>query len=137
MPDRAVVDERTAYIAGYEAGFGDRYYEHSEPEASYSEWVSAARPEIPRDPQPRAIVAISEDRQWLVVLDPEPEDWDEMHFNLFHFSRRWWTWEHELLINDTGQSAHEVLREWMEGRDVKEDHPSAADETPAGVRADL
>lgn len=90
------------------------------PEFKYGELFDVAPEPIytaVRPPQPRALVALSEDRQWLVVLDPEPEDWDEMHFNLFHFSRRWWTWEHELLINDTGQDAHEVLEKFLEGRD--------------------
>ena len=110
MPDRAVVDERTAYIAGYEAGFGDRYYEHSEPEASYSEWVSAARPEIPRDPPPRARVALSEDGQWLVVHHLGTGFWQVL--DICH-----WGYLEYASVEDTGQDAREVLEKFLEGRD--------------------
>lgn len=62
--------------------------------------------------QPRALVALSEDRQWLVVRF-------ELGFETFRlvneagkpfgfFAERW--------TNDTGQDAHEVLAAWLEGR---------------------
>lgn len=64
--------------------------------------------------KPRAIVALSEDRQWLVVLKQS----------------RWfalWDREYALLMvpqyevfervaDDTGQDAHDVLAAWLDGR---------------------
>ena len=69
MPDRAVVDRRTYCqdllddLSGIE---GAR--------------AAAARNRVRRcleetEPQPRHLVALSDDRQWLVVLDPEPYTW--------------------------------------------------------------
>lgn len=66
---------------------------------------------------PRALVALSEDRQWLVVLgaEPDPE------------GKRWWRfiqwvspedgyWEYDEFWQDDGQDAHAVLASWLEGR---------------------
>ncbi|MCA9880740.1 MAG: hypothetical protein KC442_23245 [Thermomicrobiales bacterium] len=71
------------------------------------------------DPEPplRALVALSEDRQWLVVLGAEPDA----------EGRHWWRfirwigggdgfWEHDEFWQDTGQDAHAVLATWLEGR---------------------
>lgn len=63
--------------------------------------------------EPRAVVAIGQDRQWLVVLEPEPSDqvwlvlrwtteWDGDWYNTQKTSR------------DTGQEAHEVLAPRLE-----------------------
>ena len=66
----------------------------------------------------RALVALSEDRQWLVVLEHNEhgavhkERWHVYHYHP-HFVNPWhWSSSRD----DTGQSADEVLRDWMEGR---------------------
>lgn len=64
----------------------------------------------------RSIVAISEDRQWLVTPDPAG-------YSLW-FVFRWeetardvgWMVQ-DKMIEDTGQSADEVLREFLEEQD--------------------
>ena len=58
-------------------------------------------------PQPRAIVALSEDRQWLVVLFPNVHKLRDMWAIL---RCKWDT------VADTGQDAHAVLAEWMAGQ---------------------
>jgi hypothetical protein len=66
---------------------------------------------------PRALVAISEDRQWLVVLE-----------DVFSNGGAWVIyrdaeddvkrpWVLEAWRDDTGQSAESVLAGWLEGRD--------------------
>lgn len=69
-------------------------------------------------PQPRAIVALSEDRQWLVVLDAED---GETHDG----PQRFWTifeldvengYLYEDNVVDTGQDAQAVLDAWLAGR---------------------
>lgn len=80
---------------------------------------------------PRAVVAISEDRQWLVVLNPEPFGWGEdqqsLWWSTYHWDSESMLWAYEYPpgdrrvtsrgIRDTGQDAHEVLREFLEGRE--------------------
>jgi ribosomal protein S27AE len=166
---RAVVDEYTAFVAGYEAGFGDRYYEQQEPEASYHEWVAANRPEIPRggqpralvrnptmvdraavapecpscgiqmvwagfavrdwrcggcgqlwsnvnqaNPAPRALVAISEDRHWLVTHEANEMP---LHFAVWRRAGSHVIgWIFERYVEDTGQDAHEVLAAFLADR---------------------
>ena len=63
----------------------------------------------------RAVVAVSDDRQWLVVLTPEGR-WSLAGWGLNHSGHHMWVTVRD--IEDTGQDAHEVLREWMEGRDA-------------------
>lgn len=55
----------------------------------------------------RALVALSEDRQWLVVLD---------HQRWSLLERDWGSYHLITTFEDTGQDAHEVLREFLEGR---------------------
>ena len=67
---------------------------------------------------PRALVALSEDRQWLVVLMPGPES-EGQHY--WHFIR-WLNgessfWDHDEFWADTGQDANEVLAAFLEGRE--------------------
>ena len=65
--------------------------------------------------KPRAVVALSDDRQWLVVLTPQGH-WDVLGQGYAYYRNSVW-----VSLNssaDTGQDAHEVLREWMEGRDA-------------------
>lgn len=64
--------------------------------------------------QPRALVALSEDRQWLVVLDCHGR-WSIMGKRFGQAAHGFW-WTGVVDIEDTGQSAHEVLREFLEGR---------------------
>jgi hypothetical protein len=58
----------------------------------------------------RAVVALSEDRQWLVVLRPAG-DWMVHHW--IELNQSWYARQ---FIPDTGQSADEVLDAWLEGR---------------------
>jgi hypothetical protein len=69
------------------------------------------------EPPDRALVAISEDRQWLVVLE-----------DVFSNGGAWVIyrdaeddvkrpWVLEAWRDDTGQSAESVLAGWLEGRD--------------------
>lgn len=60
--------------------------------------------------QPRAVVAISEDQQWLVVpASDEIGGWQVLRRRFNGYENEWALW-------DTGQDAHEVLAAWMEGR---------------------
>lgn len=63
-------------------------------------------------PQPRAIVALSEDRQWLVKAD-HPEVVSAPSFSIYEAmkdgSLRTAKW-----VPDTGQDAQDVLREFLE-----------------------
>lgn len=69
--------------------------------------------------QPRALCALSEDRQWLVVLAPEP--WagqTKLHWHVVHWeSSEDGFWEQDHFWEDRGQDAHEVLRAFLEGRE--------------------
>ena len=68
----------------------------------------------------RALVALSKDRQWLVVL--EPEFTDTRATPVFSV----WRWDmqagHVLqgAIIDTGQDAHEALREFLGADQLRE-----------------
>jgi hypothetical protein len=67
-----------------------------------------------RTPEPRALVAISPDRQWLVVLD-EPGDMSARPVGgwvLWHRSGPY-SWGFYNHMGDTGQSAETVLVEWL------------------------
>ncbi len=69
------------------------------------------RTAIEEPPARRALVAISEDRQWLVVLDAK-DGW-EVWRRTNDVSYR----HHDYLGPDTGQSAEDVLASWLEGRE--------------------
>lgn len=61
----------------------------------------------------RAVVAISDDRQWLVVLPPKPD-----HGPAYWRFVRWVSdedgyWEHDEYWRDNGQDAHDVLEEFL------------------------
>lgn len=60
-------------------------------------------------PAPRALVTISPDRQWLVALD-EAGDW------IIHRQVKPYTYEFHRSLDDTGQSADEVLAAFLEER---------------------
>lgn len=70
----------------------------------------------------RAVVAISEDRQWLVVLHPELRRFrfygmdDFGAYKPFHAIVRPLPAGRTSYLDDTGQDAHEVLAAWLEGR---------------------
>lgn len=66
----------------------------------------------------RAVVAVSDDRQWLVVRESK-----NTGAHWFEVLRRVNTEEHYGYLyhdwrRDTGQDAHEVLREFLEGQDA-------------------
>lgn len=112
-PDRAVADRRTYCqdllddLSGIE---GAR--------------AAAARNRARRciketEPQPRAIVALSEDRQWLCVLDKESR-WaltDDILWSIYGWDTNESLYLFVKNTQDTGQDAHEVLRAWLEGRE--------------------
>jgi hypothetical protein len=130
MPDRAVVDERQeAYEiverhlrnvkawndVGAESVYGEATY--ADPN-EVMDWEQVLRELEPPD---RALVAISEDRQWLVVLE-----------DVFSNGGAWVIyrdaeddvkrpWVLEAWRDDTGQSAKSVLAGWLEGRDGRSD----------------
>lgn len=64
--------------------------------------------------RPRAVVALSEDQQWLVVLT---QSWSVYHW-WDEDGYEGWTWDRESrsLPNDTGQSADDVLRIFLRER---------------------
>ena len=62
----------------------------------------------------RALVALSEDRQWLVVLDVK-NVWNVMEKRYGQAAHGFW-WKSVQDIPDTGQDAHEVLAAFLEGR---------------------
>lgn len=98
MPDRTGVDWK----------YGEMF-EGTPPEPIYAA--------VEVTPQSRALVALSEDRQWLVVLE-DIGAWavrvrDKDSYRLPYGVTDKCEW-----ITDTGQSAEDVLREWLEGRDA-------------------
>lgn len=95
MADRAVVDEVPCAWCS-----GDGY-------------VTGSMPCPECTPTPRALVALSEDRQWLVVLMPE---FAMFPWVLYRRAYEIDHWVPETHFRDTGQDAHEVLAEWLEGR---------------------
>lgn len=104
MPDRAVVDFVAEWIENQDLSCVD-----TAEELAYN-W----RGDMQRLPAPRALVAISPDRQWLVVL--EDGDWrirkrSNDEFCLLDEAGGGW-------IIDIGQSAEAVLAQWLEGRDA-------------------
>ena len=125
MPDRAVVDDRPIPGPGCDHCEGglvlvvgrDKIWEETCPRCgpksipwSYAAPIDAGLPE----PQPRAIVALSEDRQWLVVHTSGRavgfdiyERWENA--DTFGYAPCNW-------VPDTGQDAHAVLAEWMAGQ---------------------
>ena len=123
MPDRAVVDDRPIPGPGCDHCEGglilvvgrDKIWEETCPRCgpksipwSYAAPIDAGLPE----PQPRAIVALSEDRQWLVKAD-HPEVVSAPSFSIYEAmkdgSLRTAKW-----VPDTGQDAQDVLREFLE-----------------------
>jgi Holliday junction resolvase RusA-like endonuclease len=88
--------------------------------ARHPEWV--ARHSDVDPPQPRALCALSEDRQWLVSLTPVGEwligAWTEGETTDHHclWPAGWTSCGHRAPIPDTGQDAREVLAAWLGGR---------------------
>lgn len=68
------------------------------------------------EPEPRALVALSEDRQWLVVLDVK-NVWNVMEKRYGQATHGFW-WKSVQDIRDTGQDAQDVLAAFLEGRDA-------------------
>lgn len=85
---------------------GEREYGDILAEGWLKHWTEVAKPE------PRALVALSDDRQWLVVLMPDA------FFEVFQLEDSKWAYgylPHDR-IKDTGQSAHAVLAAWLASR---------------------
>lgn len=68
------------------------------------------------EPEPRALVALSEDRQWLAVLDVK-NVWNVMEKRYGQATHGFW-WKSVQDIRDTGQDAQDVLAAFLEGRDA-------------------
>lgn len=66
--------------------------------------------------EPRALVALSEDRQWLAVLDVK-NVWNVMEKRYGQATHGFW-WKSVQDIRDTGQDAQDVLAAFLEGRDA-------------------
>lgn len=112
MPDRAVVAQKhrdhcqrmlsqSAGMTGPEWDFARESWQRCLADAEQERLAS------------RAIVALSDDRQWLAMLRPAPEE----HMWLVY---RFHPLTLELIpqrpaIRDTGQDAHQMLAAWMEG----------------------
>lgn len=62
--------------------------------------------------KPRALVAISEDRQWLVVH--RPKEGRFLVYEEFHFDSGQACYGEHGGTDDTGQSAEDVLAAWLE-----------------------
>lgn len=76
-------------------------------------------------PQPRAMSAVSEDRQWLVVLQEGTLESVWYVFRSKHVVAgtgrvSYGPYEYYALADDTGQDAHEVLRDWLAGQKGRE-----------------
>ena len=128
MPDRAVVDDRPIPGPGCDHCEGglilvvgrDKIWEETCPRCgpksipwSYAAPIDAGLPE----PQPRAIVALSEDRQWLVVLFMLTED--SASWSICQLTDDFlMPYRLKENIPDTGQDAHAVLTQFLEGRDA-------------------
>ena len=121
MPDRAVVDDRPIPGPGCDHCEGglilvvgrDKIWEETCPRCgpksipwSYAAPIDAGWPA----PQPRAIVALSDDRQWLVTQEP-PYRWRSKlpAVECFYIWRRCGSMMsfHDV-IEDTGQDAHQA-----------------------------
>lgn len=119
MPDRAVVDddELTAEEERSMQIYTPKALLDQLDEEEYEAAVERYKASLPR-----AVVAISEDRQWLVVLDPEGFTGWFVRYRINAYGH-WVPDKNPLLpsswcdiVEDTGQSADEVLREWEEER---------------------
>ena len=107
MPDRAVVDDDLGFVpsrAVHPVTFEVQRVFHGQPS-------SVGLPE----PQPRALVALSEDRQWLVTPDPAGHPlWFVFHWEETATDVGWMV--QDKMIEAAGQDAHAVLARWLEGR---------------------
>lgn len=114
MPDRAVVDEYMCPECGYRV-------DSDLPEPLYccicagdkGEDVRLFRVTTAAEPQPRALVALSEDRRSLVFLVPS-KDGEAQWWSICHWDREADRMEPMYRIVDKGQDAHDVLS-WYEG----------------------
>lgn len=118
MPDRAVVDDRSSVLLNEVLVITDRYGEPAgsgayvrKDMAVIARLVHAA---LQRPPEPRALVALSDDRRVLVVLDCHGV-WNVMSKRIGQAARGFW-WKSERDIPDTGQGAHEVLNAFLRDR---------------------
>lgn len=114
VPDRAVVGNKCG-VTPLPHSWSDDYSEcircgAKGPGAFSWEYGVPSDMGLP-DPQPRAIVALSDDRQWLVVK-PRVGSGFEANFAVYQIAPD--AYRLEDYIPDTGQDAHEVLAAWLE-----------------------
>ena len=105
MPDRAVVSELCCETPDIAMWYGD-----DDQQQFYCRNCKSPFP--PVEPPPRALVAISEDRQWLVVH--RPKEGRFLVYEEFHFDSGQACYGEHGGTDDTGQSAEDVLAAWLE-----------------------
>lgn len=65
----------------------------------------------------RAVVAISDDRQWYTILDKKPNRTDgKMYFTIYGWSDFMNSYQWRDIVEDTGQDAWDVLAAFLAGR---------------------
>ena len=105
MPDRDLVDE----MCPQRVGVAGSWHHWSAPDEEGKHHCLDCGAIYLRHIPDRAVVAISEDRQWLVVHHLGTGRW--IVYDVCH-----WGYQEYTTVVDTGQDAHEVLREFLEGR---------------------
>ena len=116
MPDRAAVDDkRKALLAEYEAWAVGELSEISDEAMAAGRAALRAQNDIDWKETPRALVALSENRQWLVAPDAtwprfvifalEDDDYGGGYLRVDS-------------VEDIGQDAHEVLASWLKEREA-------------------
>jgi len=76
------------------------------------------REDMQRQPTPRALVALSDDRKWLVARVSSVGMFRAFGWGLFKFDGRDYIWQESVL--GTGQSAEDVLRDFLTQREEQD-----------------
>lgn len=123
MPDRAVVDGagiraalRKAYDCGCDKCGGDMvlWQDIGDMKCQSCGRTGDEIEDDLRKSPPRSLVALSEDRQWLVARISSVGMFRAFGFGIFKFDGRDYLWQESVL--GTGQDAHEVLREFLDSK---------------------
>lgn len=69
-------------------------------------------------PERRTDMAISDDRQWLIVLDKERYHRHDVHYYaVYEWSDYLMSYQWRNLVTNTGQRVEEALQEFLDGRE--------------------